>query len=221
MLSGTIFVTGDEDVIRSAPLNRVKIISLDEDGILEGTNFIGGTCLLPPMEAKIAEADGNEQLYDSVYSNHLLLPFQQEFITALIAFLYKSGNLILYLPEIGYCNTTMKLVEHLYRLYGIHPGIIGDQNPANANCYYDDRCIPIWLNMIFCARVISAKEYLLKLPNNATIINNKVIMLLIEELQPYGNSINEKIKEILRYHKLLHRNPNCRLAIHSADGGMI
>ena len=215
MLTGTIFITDNEEIIRTVPLNQVKIISLDEDGILEGSNFIGGTCLLPPMEAKIAEADGNEQLYDSYYSNHLLLPFQQQFITALIAFLYRGGNLILYLPEIGYCNTTRKLVEHLFRLYGIHPGIIGEQNPQEANCFYDVRCIPIWLNLMICANVISAKEYLLKLPVDATINNQKVFIALIDQLQPYGQTINEKITTILRYHKLLHRNPNCRLAIQS------
>ena len=215
MLTGTIFITDNEEIIRAVPLNQVKIISLDEDGILEGSNFIGGTCLLPPMEAKIAEADGNEQLYDSYYSNHLLLPFQQQFITALIAFLYRGGNLILYLPEIGYCNTTRKLVEHLFRLYGIHPGIIGEQNPQEANCFYDVRCIPIWLNLMICANVISAKEYLLKLPVDATINNQKVFIVLIDQLQPYGQTINEKITTILRYHKLLHRNPNCRLAIQS------
>lgn len=215
MLTGTIFITDNEEIIRNTPLNQVKIISLDEDGILEGSNFIGGTCLLPPMEAKIAEADGNEQLYDSYYSNHLLLPFQQQFITALIAFLYRGGNLILYLPEIGYCNTTRKLVEHLFRLYGIHPGIIGEQNPQEANCFYDVRCIPIWLNLMICANVISAKEYLLKLPVDATINNQKVFIVLIDQLQPYGQTINEKIITILRYHKLLHRNPNCRLAIQS------
>ena len=215
MLTGTIFITDNEEIIRAVPLNQVKIISLDEDGILEGSNFIGGTCLLPPMEAKIAEADGNEQLYDSYYSNHLLLPFQQQFITALIAFLYRGGNLILYLPEIGYCNTTRKLVEHLFRLYGIHPGIIGEQNPQEANCFYDVRCIPIWLNLMICANVISAKEYLLKLPVDATINNQKVFIALIDQLQPYGQTINEKITTILRYHKLLHRNPNCRLAIQS------
>ena len=215
MLTGTIFITDNEEIIRAVPLNQVKIISLDEDGILEGSNFIGGTCLLPPMEAKIAEADGNEQLYDSYYSNHLLLPFQQQFITALIAFLYRGGNLILYLPEFGYCNTTRKLVEHLFRLYGIHPGIIGEQNPQEANCFYDVRCIPIWLNLMICANVISAKEYLLKLPVDATINNQKVFIALIDQLQPYGQTINEKITTILRYHKLLHRNPNCRLAIQS------
>ena len=60
-----------------------------------------------------------------------------------------------------------------------------------------------------------AKEYLLKLPVDATINNQKVFIALIDQLQPYGQTINEKITTILRYHKLLHRNPNCRLAIQS------
>ena len=208
MLKGTIYITDNIDLVYNTSLNGMnKIISLDEDGILDNVikDVIGGTCLLPPMEAKIAEAAGNEQMYDNIYTNHLLLPFQQQFIAALIAFLYKGGNLILFLPEIGYTNTTNKLIEHLFKIYGIHPGLIESDNPSLANCYYDAKCIPIWLNLIFTAGVLSAQEYLLSYP---------VILLLIDHLKPYGDTINDKINYILRYHKLIHKNPKLIPAIY-------
>ena len=217
MLKGTIYITDSIDLIYNTSLNGMnKIISLDEDGILDNIikDVIGGTCLLPPMEAKIAEADGNEQMYDDIYSNHLLLPFQQQFIAALIAFLYKGGNLILFLPEIGYTNTTNKLIEHLFKIYGIHPGIIESDNPLLANCYYDAKCIPIWLNLIFTAGVLSAQEYLLLYPEDAVISNNQVIMFLVDQIKPYGETINEKINYIIRYHKLIHKNPKLIPAIY-------
>lgn len=218
MLKGTIYITDDLNVIYNTPLNTTKIVSLDEDDILDKhLDFIGGTCLLPPMEAKIAEADGNEQLYDSIYTNHLLMPFQQQFIGALVAFLYKGGNLILFLPEIGYTNTKNKLVTHLYQIYGIHPGIIGEKNPLNANCFYDAKCIPIWLNLIFMANVISSYEYLINYPADAAITNESVIMQLIKEINPYGNTINEKQNYILRYHQLVHKNSKVVPAIYSID----
>lgn len=217
MLKGTMFITDSAEVVFGFPSNaNSKIISLDEDDVLgDMKDIVGGTCLLPPMEAKIAEADGNEQLYDSIYSQHLLAPFQQQFIAALIAFLYKGGNLILFLPEIGYTNTTQKFIEHLYRIYGIHPGLIGDPNPLVANWYYDTKCIPIWLNLIFSADIISAEEFLYMYPTDAQINNDRVLLLLINRLNPYGSSINDKINTILRYHKLIHKNPNCRLVLES------
>lgn len=219
MLKGTIFITDNLDFIYNTPMNEsTKIVSLDEDGILDNMkNIIGGTCLLPPMEAKIAEADGNEQMYDSIYSEHLLLPFQQQFIAALISFLYKGGNLILFLPEIGYTNTTNKLIEHLFRIYGIHIGHIGDQNPVNTNCYYDAKCIPIWLNLIFTAGVITPEEYLYMYPEDAIISNEQVMFLLINEIKPYGSTISEKRNYILRYHKLIHKNPKITPAIYGVE----
>lgn len=216
MLTGTIYITDNLEIIYNTPINqKSKIISLDEDDVLgEMKDVIGGTCLLPPMEAKIAEADGNEQVYDNIYSNHLLMPFQQQFISALIAFLYRGGNLILFLPELGYNNTTRKFIEHLFRLYGIHPGIIGDKNPVNANCYYDTKCIPIWLNLIYTAKVISPYEYLIMYPLDASITNESVMMTLIDQIKPYGGTIRQKRNYILRLHKLIHKNPKCTPAIH-------
>lgn len=216
MLKGTMYITDSLDLIYNTPINQFsKIISLDEDDVLGNMkDVIGGTCLLPPMEAKIAEADGNEQMYDRIYSNHLLLPFQQQFISALIAFLYKGGKLILFLPELGYTNTSEKLIEHLFRAYGIHPGLIGHPNPQIANWYCDAKCIPIWLNLIFMAGVLTAKEYLIQYPVDASITNESVMMALIDQINPYGSTIREKRNYILRYHKLLHNNPNCVPAIY-------
>ena len=219
MLKGTIFITDDIEKIYNVPLNgSTKIINMDEDGILmENQNIVGGVCLLPPMEAKIAEADGNEQKYDAIYSSYLLEPYQQKFISALIAFLYKGGNLLIFLPEIGYNNTTQKLIVHLYRLYGIHIGLIGAMDPVQANCYYDDKCIPIWLNMIYTARVISPFEYLYEYPLDAPITNEQVLMTLVNDIKPYGQTLMEKRNYIIRLHNLIHKNPLVQPAIYSEN----
>lgn len=219
MLKGTIFITDNIDQIYNVPLNgSTKIINMDEDGILmENQNIIGGICLLPPMEAKIAEADGNEQKYDAIYSSYLLEPYQQKFISALIAFLYKGGNLLIFLPEIGYNNTTQKLIMHLYTLYGIHIGLIGDPNPVQSNCYYDDKCIPIWLNMIYTARVISPYEYLYEYPVDAPITNEQVLSILIDDIKPYGETLMDRRNYIFRLHKLIHKNPRVQPAIYSEN----
>ena len=56
ILKGTIYVTDKEEIIYNTPLNsNTKIINLDEDGILmDNDAILVGTCLLPPIEAKIA-----------------------------------------------------------------------------------------------------------------------------------------------------------------------
>ena len=217
MLKGTIYITNNIEYIYNIPLSgNIKIINLDEDGVLvDSQNIVGGLCLLPPIEAKIAEADGNEQRYDTIYSSYLLEPYQQKFISALIAFLYKGGNLIIYLPEIGYNNTQTKLIQHLYTLFGIHIGIIGSPNPQDANCYYDDRCIPIWLNMIYSSRVITAQEYLYEYPDEIPIVNENIMSMLIDELRPYGETISDKMKYIERLHHLIKVNPKVIPAIHN------
>ena len=212
VLKGTIFITDNINVIRETPIDNFhRIVSLDEDGALpDANNIIPGTCLLPPMEAKIAEADGDERKYDMIYSNYLLEPFQYEFVSALLSYLYIGGNLILFLPEIGYSNTRDKLIYFMYSLYGIHIGIVGNPNPQLGNCYYDDRCIPMWLNMIFLARTISPRDYLINYPVDAPITDQNVMNLLIEQLEPCGKTYNEKADNILRFKELLHKYPDVK-----------
>jgi hypothetical protein len=218
ILKGTIYITNREDIVYQADLRSTRIISLDEDGILKENNaIIGGTCLLPPIEAKIAEADGNEAAYDQYYSAHLLSPFQQQFVAALLSYLYRGGNLILFLPELGETSTCSKLVFHIFGLYGVHIGLIGDPNPQVANCYYNEKCVPIWLNMIYESHVITAREYLYQYPVDAIITNKKVMNDLIIEINPYGASYQDKVNYILRLHKLIHKNPNVQSAIISSE----
>lgn len=216
ILKGTIMLTDNIDIVYQFPIGPMsKIVSLDEDNILpENNNIIGGTCLLPPILAKISEADGDQQSYDYHYREHLLGSFQQEFIGALLSFLYKGGNILLFLPDLSYTVTRDKLCEFMFQLYGIHIGIINEPNPMIANCYYDNSAIPIWLNLIYEARVISAYEYLSLFPEDAILNSNpKIMNLLIAELKPYDSTYEKKINHILQFHKQIHKNPNLRMPI--------
>lgn len=211
ILKGAIYITNDPEVVYNAPQDKVKIINLDEDGILQGEEFIGGTCLLPPMESKIAEVDNNEWQYDQFYRSHLLDAYQMQFISALIAYLYKGGILILFLPYTD-DNTQKKLLQHMWELYGIKIGIM--EKDRNEFFYYDDRCTVMWLNMIYSSKVISAIEYLYVLPDDVPINNNsQCISELIDELIPYGNTINEKINSLEHFRKSIKINPNIKPGI--------
>ena len=221
MLKGTIYITSDINVVYNYSVGfQNKIISLDEDGVLQedNNNIIGGSCLLPPMLAKIAESDSDEYKYEMLYKEHLLNNFQQGFIGALIAALYKGKNLLLFLPELGYSFTRDKLCQYIFQLYGLNIGILEYENNmivTKVPCWYDPTAIPIWLNLIYEARIISAYEYLVNYPIDADLrSNSKIVNILLSELKPYGNTIQERINVILELHKNLHKNPNVRLPIH-------
>lgn len=220
-LKGTIFITNNIDMIKNADLSTTSIISLDEDGILgePSKNMIYGTCLLPPIQSKQAESDGDEQAYDMYYTNMLLEPYQQSFIAAIISCLFCNGTtILLFLPSEGYTYTTEKLVEHLYKIYGIHPGIIEAQNPLYANCYYDDRCIPIWLNLIYSiSEIISPEQYLYLYPQDAVINNEAVMMKLIRDMAPLGDTIQDKINTINSYRAKLQIEPKLIIPVRSLN----
>ena len=221
IFKGTIFITNNIDVVKSADLNTTRIISLDEDGILgEPTNtMVYGTCLLPPIQAKQAESDGDEQSYNMYYINMLLEPYTQAFISAIISCLfYNTTRLLLFLPSDGYTYTTEKLVELLYNLYGIHPGIIEAQNPLYANCYYDEKCIPIWLNLMYSvSEILSPEQYLYLYPQDAILNNEFVINKLIRELAPLGDSIQDKIKTLDAYRAKLKIYPKLTIPVRSLN----
>lgn len=219
LLKGTIYLTSDEQLVYNAPkLYGTKIVSLDEDNtLIRDDSILVGTCLLPPIDSKIAEADGNEQMYNYYYERHLNEPYQQEFIAALISYLYKGGNLLLFLPEMDN-YTKEKLVFFIYKEFGIHIGVINDPNPMNANCYYDERCIPMWLNLMYMVDVLSPYEYLANYPLDAQFNNKIIIEKLLNQIRPFENSINENINYLLHLHKELHKDPEIRPVVFSLKG---
>lgn len=219
ILQGTIYLTDREEIIYNAPTMGTKIVSLDEDGILmQNDSILVGTCLLPPIESKIAEADGNEQMYDAYYEQHLNEPFQQEFVAALISYIYKGGNILMFLPAMDN-YTKEKLIFFMYKVFGIHIGVIGDPNPMNCNCFYDERCIPIWLNLMYSVEVLTPYEYLALYPLDAQLNNQFILEKLLSQINPYADTIKKKIDTILQLHKLLHKNPKIRPALVSSLPG--
>jgi hypothetical protein len=85
----------------------------------------------------------------------------------------------------------------------------------NANCYYDERCIPMWLNSMYLIDVLTPYEYLTLYPLDAQFKNKFVMEKLLHQIRPYENTINEKINYILHLHKELHRDPLIRPVISS------
>jgi hypothetical protein len=194
----------------NVPDKTVKIISLDEENRLSPNdpNVIVGTCLLPPIESLIAEADGDEDLYDMYYVNHLNSPFPQEFVGALMAALYRGTSLLLYAPMLKENLAISKLRKFMFILYGIGIGVVGGDQ-----CQYDPKCIPIWLNMIYCANVICAEEFLINYPEDAAFISN-VIDKLLWDLKPVGDSYDSRLSTIREYQLRLKKKPNTQQVLY-------
>lgn len=209
VLKGTIDVTDNLGLVQSIPDTSVRIISLDEENRISpnNPNVIIGTCLLPPMEALIAEVDGDEDLYDIHYINHLNSPYVQEFIGALISALYKGMSLLLYAPMMNENISIRKLRQHLWSLYGIMIGVAGLEP-----CSYDPRCVPIWLTMMYSANVIYPEEFLLYYPEDASI-NRVLIDKLMVDMRPVGNCYDDRFKVIKKYQHSIKKNPKTQMAI--------
>lgn len=209
ILTGTIYVTDDLQLVRSVPDRTVKIISLDEENTISPNepNVIVGTCLLPPMEALIAEVDGDEDLYDAYYLNHLNEPSIQEFIGAIISALYKGISLLIYAPMMKENIFVSKLRSHLWVLYGIGIGIAGGEP-----CQFDPRCIPIWLNMMYFANVISFNEFLLYYPENGHM-DDMIINKLIVDIKPVADSYDSRLRALKIYQQRLKKNPKTQTAL--------
>jgi len=221
MLKGNIYITDNLDVIQNAPQTGVQIISLDEDGALDlivNCNYIGGTCLLPPIDAKIAESDGDEVRYDTIYSTHLLQPYQRQFIASLIGYLFRGlGDIIFYIADIEDTITAKKFIFFMTNLYGIHIGLIGHLDPQVCSCYYDNSCIPMWLKMIYEINVISPYEFLELYPLNA-VIPKEVIVKMNYDLCPYGVKNIKDVENFVRdLHEKIQMNNKVRPVIEAIE----
>lgn len=222
LLRGNMYITSDKNIIYETLNMRpdVKVINLDEDNSLniDKNTIIQGTILLPPVEAKIAEVDGNEQKYDMIYVNHLTSDKIADYMSSIMAFSYMGGSILFYLPD-EYNNTKYKLLGFLYNLYGIHVGVINDKTQNNAMYYSDINCEPMQLNMIFQnTGIMSWREYLLRYPINMEIPES-ILYILINVINPYGKEYKDKIREIIRLQKRIKEKPNVKPVIESSQLG--
>lgn len=201
VLKGTIVITDDLNLVYSVPDNRIKILSLDEDKMIDpkAPNVIQATNLLPPIEALIAESDGDEDLYNLAYFRHLNEPYNQQFIGAIIAYLYKGGSFLVFAPQLKDSIAILKLREQLWMLYGVGMGI-----EQSVPFELDYRCIPIWLTTVYCNSVISPYQFLMEYPVNAAI-SEPSMRKLIGELSPYASSYNDKKNVIKELHQTFHK----------------
>lgn len=193
----------------------MKIISLDEDNRipLDHPNVIGGTCLLPPIDALIAEADGDKEKYDIHYYSYFNSPYIKHFINAIVYYLYCTGNIIIFISDC-HTNTYNSLIDLFWGLYGIGISNMNKSEPQRfINPCYDYSCIPIWLNGMLQDHIIACNEYLYEYPANAEIPMDIMTSYIFPVIQPYGKDYTEKYNFIKRYSNGVKHNINVQSPI--------
>lgn len=188
---------------------NTKIVSLDEDGALplDHPNVLGGTCLLPPVDAMIAEEDGNEALYDAIYTEIFDAPFLAQYVGALVIYLFNGGNLLLYVPDLN-SNTAKELRNIFWKRYGIGIGVMGQ-----VNMFLDNSCIPMWLEMIYGANAMSPIQFLYLYPEKV-VIQPPFMDKLLTELSPFGKTYQDKMDYIMSLVHKLKEKPNLVIPIY-------
>ena len=210
LLKGNIQITDNIDFVREIlySVPNIKIIDMDDEEHKlpqQHPNVIGGQCLLPPVDAMIAEADSDEPLFDSIYATHLGDKFAYQFICGLVIYLYNGGNLLLYCPD-GGSTVFKKFLQFMWILYGIKIGITPYENAV-----YDESCIPIWLGMIYKTNAFDSIEFLREYPIDA-MIPGEIMDKLLVELSPLGD-FNQKSQYILDLRKKLKEKPDIKVPI--------
>ena len=217
ILTGDISITDNLQFVQEILFNNsidTKIISLDENNSLplDHPRVLGGKCLLPPIDALIAAEDGDEASFDMFYSENFMNPFTDQFVGAMIIYLMRGGNLLLYYPEFKCTAAGPKILDQFWRRYGINIGIIGERPH-----YYDVSCTPIWLNYAYSIGNIDCKNYLYLYPEGATIPDN-IMYRLISELSLYVDGGYENLTNYI--YGLVHKykeKPNLIIPIRAAQ----
>lgn len=218
LLLGPTYVTSSEDVIFGLDYNKelVRVISLDEDEILpESPMIIGGTTLLPPIPAKIAEADGNEPLYDQLYHDHLISKFNEEYIAAVLSFLALGGKIVFFVPSVLDENyTRQKFLYHFSNIYGIIPGDLDSKDPVALVCKNDTyNHQQQWADLIYYyTNQFTAYQYMIYTRFDVQL-NSAIMNKLLSDLKPYASTIEEKINIINELRKQLQVNPNITIPV--------
>lgn len=193
---------------------NVIVINLDEDNqqLMHSQNVLGGTELLPTVDCLRAEVDGDEQLYDYLYSMHFGDPFVVQYVTALIAALHQGKSILMYYPTLdpSEIKTVPKLIDQFWKNFGIGIGLLGINDGI-----YDISKTPLWLRLMYMARIIGYKEFLIEYPQNNPL-DESIMSLLLEDIRPFTTTyqLQEQINFILSYWKHLQMNPNTKIPFH-------
>ena len=202
VLKGDISITDNIDFVRDiaySPANsNVKVISVEEVPSIDVNlpNVICGAFLLPPIDAMMAAANGDEYGFRQLYIDHLNTPPVMDFVSIMLSALYKNISLVLFYPEDD-LNLKACMLDIFFKMFGVAIGEIGSRQ-----CQYDVTAAPIWFESLLAIGTIDSMEFLYLYPEEA-VIPDRLIYNLIVAIAPTGDSYQSKVDFILDLrHKL-------------------
>ena len=216
---GDISITDNLDFVRDLltqnpyPTAMVKVLDLEQDSPtlpLEHPNVLGGRVLLPPIDALIAEQDGDENRYNAIYTKYFQEPTASAFMEALISALLLGTTIILYLPNPEGFMTPRKLIEVVGYLYGIHIGEVGGV-PARYEIG-DINCVKCWLCAAYKNSALTPREFLYLYPTPQD--NPEMINKLIYDT---GLIDNDPVSSLNRISSQLKEKPNLIVPVFHSD----
>lgn len=210
ILKGDISITDNidfiKDIIYSPPNDNVKVISVEEVPTIDTSlpNVIGGAFILPPIDAMMAAANGDEEAFYSLYIDHMNTAPVMDFISIIISVLYRGTSLILFYP-IDDLDLKKYILDMFWKRYGIMIGEIGIRP-----CQYDVTATPIWLESTFETGIIDPMEFLYLYPKEADI-QDRMIYKLITAINPIADTYQEKANYINSLKFKLKEKPNLKI----------
>lgn len=207
MFKGTLFITTDINMAQQLIYtSKIVIIGESDQHTSQILNGIGGSILLPPYAAMMAQMDGNADQFYNQYYLHLYTKEPQEFIATILRALMIGTNIVLYCSEDEFKLCGQFLLQFLQRDFGI---VVGTPNNP---FYFDPSYIPAICTLLYINDLIKVDELFMLYPDNVPI-NDIILPKLVEELHPvvdvqstqgylnYFNNLNHRVKQNKKFMK--------------------
>lgn len=199
IILGSMYITNDPNAAIASVNQTTKCLCISDNPIVPNSDdFIVGAVLLPPVEAKIAEIDGDAEKFFAIYSEYLLSDVPSDFISVLLGWLHKGGNLIVFVDCMIDDPWVMNFVNHLMIYYGLHLGIIG----TDVQFIYDPNFNDSNNNILYSAGMITPGEYLAN--TRLPAFPDFILAKLNEDFRSYGD-IGLDISALIA---MMRRNPS-------------
>lgn len=179
MLKGSIYITTDINVVRQMmSTNKIVIVGEPDQLLVQSTNALVASVLLPPYNCMMAKMDNDIQQFTMLYYNHLMSNEVSNFIAALIRALYNGTNILLYSTQDEFSLYFDQFYNFMISNYGIYIGTPANQFTVDLTFIWKI-CSTLYMYELF-----TVEEFFTNYPVG-TEIPDEVIMKLIYELNPY------------------------------------
>lgn len=178
MFRGSISITTDFNTVQNMlGTHRVVIIGEPDPQLVQMTNAVVGSILLPPYNAMMALMDNDYNNFNMIYYNHLSQQECLSFIAVLIKSAIQGTNLLLYMKPDEYEMYYKPFELYMINNFGIQIGNEYNQFMYNQNYNH------IILSVLYLNDLITVPELFNIYPQGIQFDDN-VTMKLINEVRP-------------------------------------